>query len=1111
MTKSARSIASMYPDDPAKEKAKRQKKRQQEQQEEQLRAAGRTVGVASAPDLSAEPQPEAAVATASEEVQAPRPPSGKRQGAPARRQAAAAPTLALAQPDSSDRDADADSRAVVAAMSDRDLLEADRLREKERARLKDERNKVLQATVKEKQAAIGEATEKQRELTHKIQKLTQKLQKKEGQLRSIQDLHRETENELLNRVDQLEAQLSSGRHGALGGDQGALVSVSADGDAMGLTDELQAALSRLMSAQEALQIKEADLTNSKKKVKVLKDKVALLERKSADMQAAQEDSAQENKKLQAKVSRTENKLRESAARVRQLEEEANSKSTEALQLQALVHHANDELKGRDEQGASLAAKLEKAVAAVGQKADEMERLKALLAVAHAENEKALELEHEVSKERRKALKCKKDAERAEAKLAASDAKLSKRILEIDELKLDLSNAEKRVAAADKRVAQAKADMLTKNAVIDKASADTNERLRALRDAEQEIRDLHAALDRHDHELADRDAKVTEAEEAVTAAWKYAKKGIQDVKANAAKQIAAVQDMAKREVQKIKSDNVADEMLQSSFEAVKEADEQAQMVRNDLKLAVVEAEKHRNTSVALLSHLEVSRVEREQLTKQIRHYQDMLSKMFASVTEAAALKAELEQSQATVRAFRMRYAVAMTRMEGLEEQVRVLRDEEEDEPEEFDEENRRAEELAAAAQLLEGDKARLTERVREWMLMEADMDKIKGQKNKALEKARQADELSGKIQREMIRSVAHAALDKIASDIEIRDAKAAQVKAEEAEARAQGLADELNAETSQILEMLDAEKAGRARLEDNLQHQIEDRELLMASMQQTNTAMSGVKQDLDEREERLSILKMELDEAKARVGASHAREDALRQGMNDLRSVRVVDYIMSRPDLCPAALVTGHTNAKALVSGGAAAAHAMVEAVKDAIAAYNKLVKWQQLNFELSGNYSRPVPDEVNAWSGKLGVSPEHESGLLWVVEEALSAPIAKPWVEKIKDVEGQLLEDRIYYVHTESGVERLEHPLKDHYVALLAALRNSEASMTNSFNKMRHGLASTPPTELVKEAWQEWVEECLTELFQLAVRHLSLHSSCTATATTLVRKNCTYYLAMRSW
>eukprot|EP01043_Picozoa_sp_COSAG02_P035366 COSAG02_NODE_2528_length_8603_cov_109.592780_6_plen_1102_part_00 len=1074
----------MYPDDPAKEKAKKQKKKQQEQQQQQ-RAAGRAAAAASAPDLSAEPQPEMAVATAaSEEVQAPRPPSGKRQGAPARRQAAAASTPALARQDSSDRGTDADSEAVLATMSGRDLLEADRLREKERARLKDERNKALQATVKEKQAAIGEATEKQRELTRQIQKLTQKLQKKDAQLRSIQDLHRETENELLNRVDQLEAQLSSGRQGALGNDQGALVAVSAGGDAMDLADELQAALSRLMTAQEVLQATEADLTNSKKKVKVLKDKVALLEHKTADMEAAQEDGDQDIKNLQAKVSRIESKLRESAARVRQLEEEANSKSSEALQLQALVHHANDELKGRDEQGASLAAKLQKAVDAVGQKADEMERLKALLAVAHAENEKALELEHEVTKERRKALKCKKDAERAEAKLAASDAKLSKRILEIDELKLDVSNAEKRVAAADKRVAQTKADMLTKNAVIDKASADTNERLRALRDAEQEIRDLHAALDRHDHELADRDAKVTEAEEAVTAAWKCAKKGIQDVKADAAKQIAAVQDMAKREVQKIKSDNVADEMLQSSFEAVKEADEQAQTVRNDLKLAVVEAEKHRNTSVALLAHLEVSRVEREQLTKQIRHYQDMLSKMFASVTEAAALKAELEQSQATVRAFRMRHAVAMTRMEGLEEQVRVLRDEDETQTEEFDEEHRRAEQLAAANQVLEGDKAKLTERVREWMLMETDLDKIKGQKNKALETARQSDELSGNIQREMIRSVAHAALDKIASDIEIRDAKAAQIKAEEAEARAQGLADELNAETSQILEMLDAEKAGRARLEDNLQHQIEDRELLMASMQQTNTAMSGVQQDLDEREERLSILKMELEEAKALVGASHAREDALRQGINDLRSVRVVDYIMSRPDLCPAGLVTGHTNATAFVKGGAAAAHAMVEAVKDAVGAYDKLVKWQQSKFELSGNFSRPVPDEVNAWSDKLGVSPTHESGLLWVVEEALSAPIAKPWVEKIKDTEGQLLEERLYYVHTESGAERLEHPLKDHYMALLAALRNSEASMSTSFNKMRHGLASTPPTELVKEAWQEWVEECVTELFQLAVRQL---------------------------
>jgi hypothetical protein len=168
--------------------------------------------------------------------------------------------------------------------------------------------------------------------------------------------------------------------------------------------------------------------------------------------------------------------------------------------------------------------------------------------------------------------------------------------------------------------------------------------------------------------------------------------------------------------------------------------------------------------------------------------------------------------------------------------------------------------------------------------------------------------------------------------------------------------------------------------------------------------------------------------------------------------------MSRPDLCPSGLVTGHTNAKSFDKGGAAAAHAMVEAVKDAIGAYNQLVQWQQTKFDLSGSFSRPVPAEVNAWADRLGVSPENESGLLWVVEEALSAPIAKPWVEKIREVEGQLLEDRLYYEHT-------------------------EASMVTSFNKMRHGLGSTPPTELVKEAWQEWLEECVTELFQLAVRY----------------------------
>ena len=421
VTKSARSIASMYPDDPARERAKKQK--------QQALGAATAAAVASVPDVGGGAPAAAAAPRGQEpsdedvaaEVQAPRPPSSKRQGGPVRRQAAPAPAPAV-RPESSERGSVAGSEnALAATMSDRDLVEADRAREKERAKLKDERNKALQATVKEKQAAIGDQKEANRELQKQIQALNSKLQKKDGQLRSIQELHRETENELLDRVDHLEAQLSSVRHSAPMED--AMV-VSGGDQAMNLNAELQGALSRLMSTQEALQHRDADLTNSKKKIKVLKDKVSLLERKAVDLEAAQEESAEETKNIQAKLSRSENKLRVSDARARKTEEEAAAKAQEALELNVMVDQANDELKGRDEQGASLAAKLQKAVDAVGQKADEMERLKALLAVAHAENEKAIELEQQVAKERRKALKCKKDAERADAKLAASSKSTS---------------------------------------------------------------------------------------------------------------------------------------------------------------------------------------------------------------------------------------------------------------------------------------------------------------------------------------------------------------------------------------------------------------------------------------------------------------------------------------------------------------------------------------------------------------------------------------------------------------------------------------------------------------------------------------------------------------
>eukprot|EP01045_Picozoa_sp_COSAG04_P001551 COSAG04_NODE_53_length_30631_cov_16.782261_4_plen_1220_part_00 len=1053
--------------------------------------AGTAAAAASAPDLSE------AAATGSKKPRerhapteapiapVPRPPSGKKQPGSRRKKApetVAAPPTPAAEAEPSD--------ALAATLSDRDIQEADRAREKERMKLKDERNKALQATLKEKQVVIGEAAEKNSSLARQVQKLTDRLRSKESQLRSIHDLHRDTENQLLERVDHLEAEVAAARQAGSGDHQALALSDGrgADStDAVAISGELQGALTRLMQAQEDLAASEAALVNSKKKVRVLKDKISLQERKAIDLEAAQEEDAEQLKAMQAKLSRAENKVRVAEARARKVEEEAATASAEALELQSLVHHAKDELKGRDEQGASLAAKLQKAVAAIGQKAEEMERLKALLAIAHAENEKAIELEAEVSKERRKALKCKKDAERAEAKLAASEAKLEKRKLEIGELRADLATSKADVALADQKLATAKSEMIAKDSVVDKAAVDTSGRLKALQNAEQEIRDLHSALDRHDNELAERDAKVAEAEEAVTAAWKFAKKGIKEVQAEAARQVAAVQATAQREVQKIQSDNVADEMLQASYTAVKEADAEAQKVKDTLEASVQEAERLRNTNVALLKHLDASRVEREQLTMQLRHCEDTLSKTFASVTEAAALKAELEHSQASVRAFRMRHAVAMTRMEGLEQQVRVLRDEEEkdngDEFEGDDLQRKLAEENAKALKVVDGDRNHLLAEVRRWMAMEVDVDKVKGQKNKALEKARESDELSGRLQSEMIASVGHAALDKITSDIEVDTAKEAQIAAEEAQARAQALTDELNAETSQILEMLDAEKAGRSRLEESLQHQIADREQLMAALHQADGGMAGLKSELSERDEEKSSLQMELEESKALVSASHAREDALRKGMSDLRSVRVVDYILSRPDLCPANLVT-HQPTDAGHAGGAAAAHAMVGAVRAATAAHETLTNWRQEKWT-AGAHVRPTADEIALFAPSLGVDPATESSFLLLVDEAMAAPIANPWTERKRELEGELTEDRLYYTK-ETGEEQSTHPLTAHYTGLFSSLREVEREMNDSFRKMHDGLGATPQAEMVQEAWQTLVDDCLRELFVSALRRHAL-------------------------
>jgi hypothetical protein len=186
-------------------------------------------------------------------------------------------------------------------------------------------------------------------------------------------------------------------------------------------------------------------------------------------------------------------------------------------------------------------------------------------------------------------------------------------------------------------------------------------LKALQDAEEEIRELHVVLAKHDRDLSERDKKVDEAEQAVSRARTLARQAIVDVKKDAASQISALKERAKREVQRIKSESLADDMMQASEAAVREANAEASAARTLLETTVAEVERHRNISTAVLQHLDVIRAEKQQLTMEVRHCHLIQAGMLAAVTESAALKSELDTTKAKLRSFRLRHAVAMTKL------------------------------------------------------------------------------------------------------------------------------------------------------------------------------------------------------------------------------------------------------------------------------------------------------------------------------------------------------------------------------------------------------------------------------------------------------------------
>ena len=204
------------------------------------------------------------------------------------------------------------------------------------------------------------------------------------------------------------------------------------------------------------------------------------------------------------------------------------------------------------------------------------------------------------------------------------------------MRSDLAAQSRLVVEADKRIVQIQATMMRKDTVVDKAAIDTGDRLRTLQNSEREIRELHKELDRHDLDLAERDKKVEEAQNAVASARKEARRAVEFVRADAVREIAALEEDAAAQVLAIKQESVADDMMESTGKIIEESTREAAAARAMLEEVVLEVEKHRNTSVTLLRHIQAGRLERDRLEGQMQYYAKMQSEMFSTVVEVGGL-------------------------------------------------------------------------------------------------------------------------------------------------------------------------------------------------------------------------------------------------------------------------------------------------------------------------------------------------------------------------------------------------------------------------------------------------------------------------------------------
>ena len=240
-------------------------------------------------------------------------------------------------------------------------------------------------------------------------------------------------------------------------------------DAQVLAEELQEAMVKLVTLQEKLTAAEQALVAKKNKSRIMKDSVKRMEAKAKEDASAREEMARKLENAEVRLRRAENKIQIQNGKFRKIEEDAAAQMEQRAALETQVEGVQGEVKQRDAAGAALTARLQGAKEQLAEKAKEMNRVKALLAAAHAENETAIELEEELVVSKRAARKSADAAAAAKAAASLLETKCWKKSLECDQLRNDLAGRDALVQQADERVASARVEVAKKDRLVAEVS------------------------------------------------------------------------------------------------------------------------------------------------------------------------------------------------------------------------------------------------------------------------------------------------------------------------------------------------------------------------------------------------------------------------------------------------------------------------------------------------------------------------------------------------------------------------------------------------------------------------------------------------------------------